>query len=249
MRGKLIVLDGIDGSGKATQTKRLKERLAAESIAVKTHSFPSYGTVGAVPVEKYLNWGLALQVPPEIASALYAADRRCKAFEIEEELAKGTTYLLDRYVSSNGGHQGGKFRSMNAWASEDELIAARKKFLDWLTDYEFNQLRLPVPDKSIFLDIHPLASQQLIMKKQAREYIKDGKAKDAHEDSLAHLVDAHDSYVHMVNTLPNWVSVSCMRPGLTKEELADYTIPLEQKVRSEAKIHEDVYEIVRKVLK
>ena len=107
MKGKLIVIDGTDGSGKGTQTELLVERLKNEGHAVFMLDFPQYGERSAAMVEDYLNgkFGTADEVGPYKASIFYACDRFAAASEVKKRLARGEICISNRYVSANMGHQ------------------------------------------------------------------------------------------------------------------------------------------------
>ena len=134
-RGKLIVLDGTDGSGKTTQLKLLIETLEAENYNVATVDFPQYGTKSAGPLEEYLN-GKYGQVNPYAASIFYAIDRFDVAFQIRSWLEQGKLVIANRYVTANAGHQGGKI------ADNIERI----KYFKWLDNLEYNIFNIPKPD-------------------------------------------------------------------------------------------------------
>jgi len=107
MKGKFIVIDGSDGSGKATQTKILIDTLKKQKYRIKTIEFPQYGKKSAAMVEQYLTgkYGTANDVGPYVASVFYAVDRYAASFKIRDWLKKGNIVVSNRYVSSNKGHQ------------------------------------------------------------------------------------------------------------------------------------------------
>ena len=123
-RGKLIVVDGTDGSGKTTQISLLAKKLKKDGLKVKTIHFPHYenffgGFIGHCLTEQYYNF---VKVHPKIVSVLYAADRWESSKEIKKYLNKGYIVILDRYVSANQIHQGGKIANARKRAS----------FIKWL---------------------------------------------------------------------------------------------------------------------
>ncbi len=144
--GKLIVIDGIDGSGKATQVALLKKRLQQEGVRVKTIDFPRYynnffgGLIGEYLSGKY---GDFIAMDPRVASVLYAADRFESSKEIKKWLDEGYVVLADRYVSANQIHQAGKI---------DEP-KVRKEFLAWLDTMEYEVFQIPRPDLVVYLDV------------------------------------------------------------------------------------------------
>jgi dTMP kinase len=198
-KGKFIVIDGTDGSGKATQTKLLVERLEQEGRPVKMIDFPQYGQKSAALVEEYLNgkFGTALEVGPYRASIFYACDRYAAAPQINEWLNQGNIVISNRYVSSNMGHQAGKIK--------DSI--ERDKFLNWLFDLEFNIFGIPKPDLNILLYLPPEIGQQLVDKKASRDYIQ-GKKRDIHEADLQHLLDAAGAYKYVAQKY-NWETINC----------------------------------------
>lgn len=196
-KGKLIVIDGTDGSGKATQTKLLVERLQKEGQPVETLSFPQYGKPSAALVEEYLTgrYGTAEQVGPKAASIFYAVDRFAARGRIMDALAQGQWVIADRFVSSNMGHQGGKIKD----AKE------REDFFKWEDELEHGIFALPRPDKIIFLHVDPAIGQQLTAKRDAKQ--------DIHQKDLNHLKDAEEAYQQMAEILPNFEKIECVEAG------------------------------------
>ena len=146
--GKLFAIDGTDGSGKQTQFNKLCKRLTAEGIDYKTVSFPNYESESSSLVKMYLSGKFgenANDVSAYIASTFYAADRYA-TFKTEGYLDyynNGGIILADRYTTGNMVHQAGKILDP----------VERKKFLDWLWDFEFNLYGLPIPTKVFFLNM------------------------------------------------------------------------------------------------
>jgi dTMP kinase len=198
-RGKLIVIEGIDGSGKATQVKLLVDRLHKEGVKVMSTDFPRYGEKSAYFVEKYLRgeFGSAKDVGPYIASVFYALDRYDAAEKIREGLKKGMTIISNRYTSANLGHQGGKIRDKKT----------RDRYIDWLLHFEYEILGIPKPDLTIFLDVEPKAAMKLIKLKGKRKYTR-GK-KDIHEIDLTHLKQAREAYLYAAKKY-GWKVIDCM---------------------------------------
>ena len=152
--GKLVVIDGLDGSGKTTQFEILREKLAADT-AVKAISFPDYDQPSSALVKMYLNGEIsanAADVNAYAASSFYAADRYAsyKMFW-EKNYLSGELILASRYVTSNAIHQMGKLPE-SEWDS----------YLEWLADYEYIKLALPEPNLVIFLDMPVEISQRLM---------------------------------------------------------------------------------------
>jgi dTMP kinase len=195
-RGLFFVIDGGDGSGKATQTKLLIERLRSEGHQVETIAFPQYKTASAGPLEKYLagGYGSPEDVGSRRASILYAIDRYDASAKIEGWLAEGKLVIADRYVASNMGHQGSKI------ANKGERMA----FYAWNDDLEFGIFRIPRPDLNIILHVDAETSVRLIAKR--------GEKTDAHEN-LAHLQAAERTYIEIANSFPGFRMVECVANG------------------------------------
>ncbi|TSC81400.1 MAG: thymidylate kinase [Parcubacteria group bacterium Gr01-1014_19] len=192
-QGKIIVIEGTDGSGKGTQAKILRERLTSKGFSVVGFSFPQHGEPSAVPVDQYLNgaFGDPDKVDPYLASTLFALDRSAAKNKLKEIRETGKIGVLDRYVDSNAGHQGGKISDPKE----------REKFLAWLYDLEYRQLGIPKPDLVIILRVPPRISQEMIAKKAAREYLLAG-THDGHENNLRHLENAEAAYIWLAQHDP-----------------------------------------------
>ncbi len=241
--GKLIVIDGTDGSGKTSETKMLVDRLQKDGLQVKTESFPTYGRLSAKGVEIYLRgeFGTLEEVGPFYGSMHYAFNRFRETPDMRENLKKGTHYVLNRYTSANAGHQGGKI------ADEKE----REAYLDWLFDLEFKRFKIPVPDLNIFLHMPPAIGQQLLAGKtpEERAYLADGKTRDIHEADLKHLKNAEKSYIFVANKYPDWKTVNCVRPGISSVVIEDQSINPLTKIRTLEDIHEEIYKHVKELIK
>ena len=204
-KGKLVVLEGTDGSGKGTQTKLLVERLKREKYKVAALAFPQYGKKSAGLIEEYLNgaYGNTESISPYAASLFYALDRFDASFAIRALLEKNDVVLLDRYIDSNAGHQGGKIKNP----------IERKKFLAWLYELEYKILGIPKPDLVIILHVPAEVGQKLIAQKATRSYIKKGK-RDRHEANLSHLKNAESSYLWLASQFPtDHTIIECTTEG------------------------------------
>jgi len=199
MKGKLIVIDGTDGSGKATQTKLLVKRLRDEGKKVEVVDFPQYGKKSAALVEEYLNgnFGTADEVGPYRASIFFACDRYEAAPRIKKWLEQGKIVISNRYVSANMGHQAGKIRE----------TAERDKFLEWLDNLEYNLFGIPRPDVQILLFVPPEIGQSLVDKKGHRDYVG-GEVRDMHEEDIEHLKSASEAYKYVAEKF-NWIIIDC----------------------------------------
>lgn len=214
-KGKFIVLEGVDGSGKTEQFKILRKMLEKNGQKVQTFDFPQYGKPSSFFVEQYLNgnYGGWKEVGPYKASLFYALDRFDIALKIKQWLAEGFFVLSNRYVASNMGHQGAKISSE----------AERKKFIKWVHNLEFNILRIPKPDINFFLHVPSKIAYELTGRKGEREYLK-GKKRDIHEADIKHLKAAEKSYLTAIKMFPNdFVKIECVKNGklLTIQEISD----------------------------
>jgi dTMP kinase len=232
-RGKLIVIDGTDGSGKATQTTLLVERLQREGHRVKTLSFPTYGTRSCKGVELYLRGELGTpeDVGPYLAAMLFAHNRAHEVGQMRTDLESGTHYVLDRYASANAGHQGGKIKDTHE----------RERFLRWVFELEFDIFKIPKPDVTILLHVPAAMGQRLVLRKAQRGYLN-GAAQDAHEADLEHLEAAERAYLFAARQLQGWVTIECARPGAAADAAP------EQALLSIQEIHEQVHTIARQLL-
>lgn len=189
----LIVIDGIDGSGKATQTAKLVERLKNEGHQVETLDFPQYGEKSAGMVENYLEgkYGkTADAVSPYQASVFYAVDRFDASFTFKQWLDEGKIIVADRYVTANAGHQGSKIRDPQE----------RADFFKWLVEFEHELMGIPRPDITIILNVDPEISQRLRA---------DREKTDIHEVDLDHIMQTYQVYQEIADHFENTQMVSC----------------------------------------
>ncbi len=197
MKGKLIVMEGLDGCGKQTQTALLKDKLIQKGYKVITITFPDYNSDASIPVKMYLNGEFgdkAAEVNPYMASAFYAVDRIASYKKNwEKELRDGAVVIADRYTTSNMLHQATKLDGSD-----------REEYLDWLVDFEFNRLGLPVPDGVIYLDMPQEVSQKL---RSSRENKFDGG--DIHEKDRAYLEKCADAAQSLAEKY-GWKIVKCI---------------------------------------
>lgn len=202
-KGKFIVIDGTDGSGKTTQLNLLKAKLEEEGYAVAVADFPQYNTKSAGMVEEYLSgkYGQADEVDPYKASIFYAVDRFDASAQIRRWLTEGKVVLANRYTSASLGHQGGKITNP----------LERKIFFNWLYDLEYKIFEIPRPDLTIVLQVESEISSALA-KKRAREDWK-GKTKDIHEDNFDHLKKAEQTYLEITSSLPGFKLIKCTHNG------------------------------------
>lgn len=213
-RGKLIVIEGTDCSGKETQSNLLKEKLEGVGCLVYKDSFPMYDTPtgkiigGPYLGKKHIGKGWfdegASNVDPLVASAYFTADRKYNIDKINEKLDQGYTVILDRYVESNMAHQGGKI--FNKVKRED---------LYWRLDLlEYEIFELPRPDRVFFL----------YMPQEYTEILKKGRKEsaDQHESDVKYLLNSEKAYLELA-TMYNFVTINCVENNQIKtiEEISD----------------------------
>ncbi len=204
-KGTFIVIDGIDGAGKATQTELLLKRFKAEGKKAVRIDFPRYyGNVFGKLIGECLagERGDFLNLDPKIASTLYAADRFESKRRIEAWLASGYVVIADRYVSSNQIHQGGKIGNKKK----------RKEFLEWLDAMEYGVFKIPRPDAIIYLSL-PVKMSLLLLKKskklgdKKKRYLN-GK-KDVVEHSIRYLENSRKSALAIIRRGNTWKEIIC----------------------------------------
>ena len=209
-KGVFIVLEGTDGSGKATQLEVLVERLKLGGYEVETFDFPRYDEASSFFVKEYLNgkYGTADEVGPYTASLFYALDRYEAAPQIRQALSEGKIVLANRFTGSNMAHQGTKFSH----------VEERRGYFIWLDNLEFEMLRIPRPDLSLVLRVPASIGQAQVDKKAERSYTS--KKRDIHEADLSHLERAVEVYDDMCQLFPkDFTSIDCVR--------SDQLLPIE----------------------
>ena len=198
--GYIIAVTGTDGCGKQTQVAKLYKALTNRGVNILTQSFPNYNSISSGPVKMYLGGELceeANELDAYQSSSLYAVDRLCTYQKfLKAHYENDGVILFDRYVDSNMVHQACKI---------DNLIE-RDKFLDWLDNFEFNQLKLPRPNHVIFLDMPPQVSIELA---HARADLKVGASKDIHENDNNHLIKAYNAGKYVAQKY-NWDIIKCV---------------------------------------
>lgn len=227
-RGKLIVIDGTDGSGKTTQANLLMKHLRRDGHKAKFIHFPRYEDnffgkfIAHCLSEQYYNW---VNIHPKIASIVYAADRWESKEKVESWLKQGYVVVMDRYISSNQIHQGGKIAN----------VKKRKAFIKWLAEMEYKVFKIPAPDLTIYLSL-PI---NMVLKfirdrnyKGARAYL--GGKKDVHEKDLNFLRNSIKSALWLAKTQKNWMKIESMKG---------------KNLRTFPDIHEEIYEKVKKIIK
>lgn len=224
-KGKLFVIEsGTDGSGKATQSELLYNRLIDDGYNVKKVSYPDYESQSSALVKMYLNGDIAKKaddVDAYIASTFFAADRYISyKMNLEEYFNSGGIIIADRYTTSNMVHQASKMDS-----DED-----KEKFLKWLYDFEYGLYGIPVPDEVFFLDVNVATSEQLI-KNRLNKFTNDSK-KDIHESDKEYLIKTYENSKYVAKKY-DWNIIDCIN---------------EEGLRSIESIHEEIYKKVKECL-
>ena len=219
--GKLIVIEGTDGSGKSTQFRLLTQRLEREGKTFQKLVFPQYQEESSALIRMYLG-GQFGEKPSDVnayaASAFYAVDRYASYKKVWGQwYEEGGLVLSDRYTTSNAVHQASK-----------EPEAGRAEFLRWLYEFEYDKLGLPRPDLTIYLDVPTEYTEQLMRAREAAT----GTSADIHEQDLGYLATCRE----MGRTAAEyygWTVIHCVRDG---------------KMRSIEDIHEEIYSHVKACL-
>lgn len=218
MAGKIIVIEGTDCSGKETQTKLLEKRLKERGKKCIRFDFPNYKTptgkivggayLGKPEIGPCLFEEGAVNVDPHVVCLYYAADRKYSLPEIQKYLDQDYNVILDRYTTSNLAHQGSKIHE------KDE----RFNMYQWIDKLEYWLLKLPKPDKTIFL--HVPYENNLELRKSRKDI-------DEHEKSLDHLKHTEEAYVELAE-LYNWSTIECIKDGKlrTIEDISDEVLKI-----------------------
>lgn len=197
--GILIAIDGVDASGKQTQSQLVYEKLLAAGINVRLVSFPAYHSDSSVLVKMYLNGDFGSK-PEDVnayaASTFFAADRFASfRRDWKQDYDNGYVIIADRYVQSNMIHQASKLKPEE-----------KKAFIDWLYDLEYRVYGLPQPDVTIFLDMPPEKAAKLMAERANK--IDQSSTKDIHERSVDYLKASYDNALQIAGGF-GWKHVSC----------------------------------------
>ncbi len=201
-RRKFFIIEGQDGTGKATQVEKLVRKFLALNRWVKKISFPRYGYGSAKFVELYLKgeFGPPQDMDPRISSSFYTYDRFMAASVINDWLTTDTV-IADRYTASNMAHQGGKIKDPQK----------RREFFHWLIDLEFNELKIPRPDLTLILSVPPEISFDAAKKRA----IAEGRSQDGHEINFEHIESAAIVYKELTEIYPEeYILINCVENGL-----------------------------------
>lgn len=180
----IIVFEGVDGSGKGTQSSRLSAHFTSAGVGNALFSFPNYtGTMFGGEVGKYLSgfYGDFKTLPAKFPAMLYAMDRFEMKKNIISNLEAGNIIIFDRYVPSNFAHQAVKLPA-----------GEQAPFIDWVKKLEYNILEMPQADITIFLDVPASVASNYVLKKNSRSYTSEKK--DVHERDLEYLEQVYDLY-------------------------------------------------------
>lgn len=216
VKSRLIVIEGLDGSGKTTQFELLQKYLSSRNVEVKAISFPEYDKPSSALVKMYLDGEFsknAADVNAYAASSFYAVDRYA-SFKLywEKDYNDGKNILAARYVTSNAIYQMTKL-PQKEWDS----------YMNWLYEYEYGKLGLPKPDLVIFLDMPVEVSQRLMSKR----YEGDENKKDIHEANVEFLNNCRNAALFAANK-DNWQIIPCSQNGepLSIEEISQSIISI-----------------------
>ncbi|MGI5976492.1 MAG: dTMP kinase [Candidatus Limivicinus sp.] len=204
-KGKLIVLEGIDGSGKSAQYRRLCERMEKDKIAYNHIVFPRYDKESSALIRMYLGGEFGSH-PDDVnayaASTFYAVDRFASyRSDWGKKYEEGGIILSDRYTTSNAVHQGSKL-------SDAELPA----FFDWLSDFEFVKMGLPKPDVVIYLDVDIETS----LRRMESRRVRTNTRADIHEKDVSYLTRSLRTARKAADYF-GWISVPFMKDGLERD--------------------------------
>jgi len=219
--GKLIVIEGTDGSGKGTQFELLLKYLNEKQIGYASFDFPQYGkTFFGDFAGRFLNgeFGHFSRINPYLASFPYAADRWQVKDKIWQTINDGKIVICNRYTPSS------IYQAVKVKPSQ------RKKFFNWVETLEYEVFGIPRPSLVIFLHVPLVLAQTLITKKNKRSYL-DGKTKDQYEKNTNYLKKVEDVYLEIVKNNKSWVKIDCVENGM---------------ILSPEKIHKKIIDILDK---
>ena len=198
MKGKLIVLEGTDASGKSTQFACLCRKLEEQQVDFHRLVFPRYKEESSALIRMYLQGDFGDKpedVNPYAASTFFAVDRFASfRSEWKAYYEKGGLVLADRYTTSNAIHQASKLEGK-----------AQRDYLNWLFDFEYRLMELPKPDAVLFLDMPPACERQLLQDRM-------GKEEDIHEQDKEYLKKCYETASDLADR-ENWIRIPCVEQG------------------------------------
>ena len=199
----LIVLEGLDGAGKSTQVKKLREYLEKVSPSLEYIHFPRYGApVYGDLISRFLrgDFGTNETVHPQLVALLFAEDRHGAGPGIRKALEEGKTVLLDRYVYSNIAYQCAKLHD----------VTERKNLRDWILTTEYGPFNLPRPDINIFLDVPiDFVKENLASHREGADRAYLEGTQDIHEASISFQKDVREMYLAETVSDPHFIRVDC----------------------------------------
>lgn len=202
-KGRFIVIEGGDGSGKGTQTELLIAYFKEHNIPYAHLDFPNYDSFFGKLTAQFLRGELGKleEVSPYFASLPFALDRNTAKQTIQAYLDEGKVVVANRYVSSNMAHQGSKI----------ENLEERKKFISWLEELEYKVHGIPKPDLHILLFMPWQKAKELTMQKQERTYLN-GVTQDIQEADDNHRIKTEEMYAYLANN-NSWRTINCVENG------------------------------------
>lgn len=222
-RGRLIVIEGTDSSGKETQTAMLFERLSEKINNIRKISFPNYESPACAPVKMYLagEFGTdAEKVNPYPASTMYAIDRYASyKTDWGKFYNDGGVIITDRYTTSNMVHQ----------ASKIDNFQEKEMYLSWLEDLEYSKMGIPRPDLVIFLNM-PTETAQKLMAERKNKITGEDK-KDIHEKNVEYLKKSHENACE-ISKKYSWKEIKCVENDRLKtiEEISNEVFELVNRI-------------------
>lgn len=224
MNGKLIVIEGIDSSGKTTQLELLKKHFKTTKTRFRTIDFPRYETsfYGKM-IARFLRgeFGPLEHVDPHIISVIYALDRATARDQMLQWLEDGEIVISNRYATSNMAHQAGRLPK-----------SEREAFVNWDQQLEYKQNKIPKESIVLFMDVPHEIAQKLMLNDNREQAYREGKKKDMVEKDVSYLKHAQETYSWLADKFPHWVRVNCV------DEKGE--------MRSREDIHEEIKNILAK---
>lgn len=201
--GRLIVIEGGDGSGKGTQSELLVKKLREAGQHVELMDFPQYGEVFGALCGRALKgeFGDFKNLSPYLASLPYTLDRVTAKDKMLEALKRGHV-ICNRYTPSNVAYQAAKLAGKK-----------RVEFIEFLERAEYEVLGLPKPDAVVYLRVPAAVAQKLILTKAKREYLGGKAKKDQHEKDVAYQIAVMKVYVELSKQRPSWKVIECVKAG------------------------------------
>lgn len=218
-QGRLVVIEGTDGSGKATQIKLLEDALKKKKVPTEVIDFPRYeDNMYGQMVGKYLRgeFGSVYDLDPHLITLMYAGDRFLAKPILENWLAEGKVILANRYISSNKANSG-------------MIASSHRDFYKWNDELEYETNGMPKEDIVIVLYVPPKVGMKNVDGKGHRNYL--GRhGKDMHEADLKYQQGTAKAYLELAKLYPHWVVVECTKKGV---------------MRSKEEIHQEILEILK----